>query len=153
MLCSRSSSRINAVRTSTTLRFNRSSSATVAGLELELVETELEAKFERINFNLRVSTILTLLSEYLAAGTACTDIIGAFEKKNKPQHRTINRTHKIPQEAAMRGEPLKVNIYINDRRLEEIPSGELAEIKQRLTEQAIDAAGYQRLADSNKRKN
>lgn len=45
---------------------------------------------------------------------------------------------------------MKIEIYINGRPVEEYPEGEMKAIKQKLTENAMRAAGYVRNTDIKK---
>lgn len=49
-----------------------------------------------------------------------------------------------------KAKPLKVLIYINDRPIEDYPPDELEEIKIKLTDKMMAAAGYRRMREDEK---
>lgn len=50
----------------------------------------------------------------------------------------------MEEEKMRKSEPLKVLIYINGRPIEDYPPDELEELKIKITDKMMDAAGYRR---------
>lgn len=62
------------------------------------------------------------------------------------RHRTTEQKHSLrwEEEKMRKSEPLKVLIYINGRPIEDYPPDELEELKIKITDKMMDAAGYRR---------